>query len=71
MNNSNKQTDICNDCFDEGWKLMFCKKCHQEIFYFGNAKCDDCDNEAEYIQCGKWGLSYKFKGGYERMERFC
>lgn len=71
MNNLDKLTDICNDCFEDGWRIMFCKKCHQKIFYFEGATCEDCGDEADYIQCGNCGLSNKFKGGYEAMERFC
>lgn len=74
MNNNQhkvEQDDICNDCWAKNIRIMFCKKCHRKVFYLTDAKCDDCDNEAEYIQCGNCGFSNKFKNGYEAMEHFC
>lgn len=73
MNNrqDNIEHDICGDCFERGWRMIFCKKCHQKLFYIEGAVCDECENEADYRLCDNCGFSNQIREGYEPLERHC
>lgn len=73
MNNRHKdiEQDICGDCFEKGWRMIFCKKCHEKVFYLEDATCDECNNEADYKLCDNCSFPNRIREGREPSERYC